>query len=125
MIVMVAVDLSYAKPDEAKYILKLFYQAFIKKFQTMLPDNPEKGFYLYYQYFFKVLKKKRDKIIILKNSEGRIIGFLALEGLGVPFFSGNPSISSIGKSILLVGFKQFLRLFLGMLLIEGYPRSRE
>ena len=122
---MVSGNLSYAKPDDAKYILKLFYQAFTKKFQTMLPDNPEKGFYLYYQYFFKGLKKKKDKIIVLRNTEGIIIGFLALEGLGVPFFSGNPSLSSIGKSILLVGFKQFLRLFVGMLLIEGYPPSRE
>ena len=115
--------LSYAKPEEAKYIFNLFYQAFINKFKTMLPETPENGFYLYYEYFHKGLKRKKDKIILLKNSDEKIIGFLALEGLGVPFISGNPSLTSIALSIKVIGLKKFLRLFVGMFLIEGYPPS--
>lgn len=117
--------ISYAKPEEAKNIFLLFYHAFIKKFQTMLPDRPENGFYLYYEYFYAGLKKKSNKIILLKNSKGKIIGFLALEGLGVPFISGNPGIKAIVKSIKLLGLKKFLRIFVGMFLIEGYPPSTE
>lgn len=118
--------LAYAKPEDAKFIFSLFYQAFINKFQSMLPETPEKGYHLYYEYFHKGLKKKRDKIILIKEiNQNNIIGFLALEGLGVPFISGNPSLTSIGKSINFIGFKKFIRLFIGMFLIEGYPPSTD
>ena len=43
---------SYAKPEEAKHVFYLFYQAFIKKFQSMLPEKPENGFFLYYEYVY-------------------------------------------------------------------------
>jgi ribosomal protein S18 acetylase RimI-like enzyme len=120
---MEKVKFSYATSEDANYIFRLFYQAFKNKFHTLLPENPEKGFYLYYVYFLKGLKKKKDKIILLKTINDRIIGFLALEGLGVPFISGNPSLTDIAKEIRLVGIKNFFRLFVGMLLIEGYPPS--
>ncbi len=116
---------SYATPNNAKKIFSLFYTAFNSKFQSMLPEYPEKGFILYYNYFYKGLHKKKDKIIIIKDDNGKILGFLALEGLGVPFFSRNPSLTAIGKTIASVGFRKFLRLFVGMLLIEGYPPSSD
>ena len=117
--------LSYATPEEAKYVFNLFYHAFINKFKTMLPETPENGFYLYYEYFFNGLKRKKDKIILLKNSNSKVLGFLALEGLGVPFFSGNPGLLSIANSLKLIGVRKFIRLFIGMFLIEGYPPSTD
>lgn len=116
---------SYAIPSDAKKIFSLFYTAFNSKFQAMLPGSPEKGFILYYNYFNKGLQKKKDKIIIMKDENGKILGFLALEGLGVPFFSRNPSLTAVGQTIANIGFRKFLRLFVGMLLIEGYPPSTE
>ena len=118
-------NFSYAEPSDAKKIFSLFYLAFNSKFQTMLPGNPENAFILYYEYFVKGLQKKKNKIILVKNNHKEVVGFLALEGLGVPFFSRNPSLTAVGKTINLVGFRKFFRLFLGMLLIEGYPPSNE
>lgn len=118
-------QISFAKPQDAKKIFSLFYTSFISKFQSMLPEYPEKGIYLYYSYFYKGLRKKKEKIILLKDSEGNVIGFLALEGLGAPFVSGNPGLTTVGRTISLLGFKKFLRLFAGMLLIEGYPPSTD
>ena len=116
---------SYAEQGDAKNIFSLFYHAFNSKFQTMLPENPEKAFILYYEYFKKGLQKKKNRIILIRNNRKTIIGFLALEGLGVPFFSGNPSLATVAKTINIVGLRKFFRLFLGMLLIEGYPPSNE
>ncbi len=116
---------SYAKTKDAKKIYSLFYHAFISKFQTMLPENPERAFLLYYEYFNRGLDKKKDKIILIKTKNDKVIGFLALEGLGIPFISGNPSLTDIGKTIRWLGFKKFSRLFIGMLLIEGYPPSTD
>ena len=65
----------------------------------MLPESPELAYILYYNYFFNGIQKKRNKIILLKNEKNYLLGFLALEGLGVPFFSGNPSLTSVGKTI--------------------------
>jgi len=118
-------QITFAKPQDAKKIFFLFYTSFISKFQAMLPENPENGIYLYYSYFYKGLQKKKDKIVLLKDQEGIVRGFLALEGLGAPFVSGNPGLTTVGRTITLLGFKKFLRLFIGMLLIEGYPPSTD
>lgn len=116
---------SYATPNDAKKIFSLFYTAFNSKFQAMLPESPEKGFILYYNYFFKGIQKKKDKFIVMKDANGKVLGFLLMEGLGVPFFSRNPSLTAVGQTIASIGFRKFFRLFMGMLLIEGYPPSTE
>ena len=122
---MISYSFSYANQQDAKIIFSLFYSAFKGKFQSMLPESPQKAFILYYNYFFKGIQRKKDKIILIKNKTNETLGFLALEGLGVPFFSGNPSLTIIGQTISQIGIKKFLRLFIGMLLIEGYPPSTE
>ena len=122
---MESLTFSYATPNDTKKIFSLFYTAFNSKFRAMLPKSPEKGFILYYNYFYQGLQKKKNKIIILTNEMDQILGFLFLEGLGVRFFSRNPSLRAVGQTISALGFKKFLRLFVGMLLIEGYPPSTD
>ena len=113
----------YAKPNDVKAVIKLFYHAFKPKFLTMLPNEPQEGLLLYFNYFYKGLNKKKDKLIICLDNTETIVGFLLIEGFGIPFFSLNPSPSIVKSYVRKFGIKKFFRLFLGMLLIEGYPPS--
>lgn len=115
--------LQYAASQHTNDIVALVYDAFHEKFVHMLPGHPFDALPLYIGYYQYGLVKHHQKVIIVVDQDKQVIGVLVLEGLGVPFFSFNPPRSIITTTIKRLGLKAFLRLVVGMLLIEGYPPS--